>query len=1109
MRPLDPKSTVDASTEVERAHVRDERPVLPRLDEQRFVFGDERARGGIGKILEARDEVLGRRIAVKQLLRSDRPHESVRFVREALLTARLQHPAIVPIYDAGLRASGEPYYAMPLVPGGSLHAAIGAAGALDGRLALLPRVQAVVDAIAYAHGEGVVHRDLKPANVLVGEFGETVVIDWGLAKDTRAAAGEESGEGVPSSVDLPVDATQTGAVLGTPSYMAPEQARGEAVGARADVYAIGAILYHLLSGRVPYAGTTGGVLLGPPPPLESIEPGVPRDLVSIVTKAMARQPDRRYASARELAADLRRFATGQLVGARRYSLWALLRRWLGRHRVTVSITAALLTLLAVTAVVSASRVLYERDRAETENNRLRLLQGEALVDHDPTAAAAWLASYRVEPEARERAVALAARAAGAGVARWALTLPDESPMRVCLAPDGQHAVILGRSGAIWSFDLRAATRQRLGTLGALPSGCGFRADGRFFFSMARGAALTVGGLEGVAPWLPELPALASHVEWGDDGRLVATTTDGRVLLVDPVGRTVVAPAGLPAHAIRAVLARDGGSLFVGDAQGGVWQATLDGTPARLMQRLDGPAYSFALRRDGRALVLGTDRAAIVLDVATGTTTVRQIATTTGDPVHARPAGDGVMMISAVDQTVELWRPGADDAATTRFGDRAFWKTLVISADGERAAWTNVDGSLYVADLAQHVARAFIGHPSAVRSIDLTPDGRWMATAHGDRVRIFALGEPTRRAWQIPGGASAIHQVLRKRPGEILYAEEGGRRLVIFDTRTRTRRVVATLDEPARCSGSLPSGHEVAIGGERGAMSIVDLDSGVVRPLERLGSRCHVVQVLGDVLHAGDADLRTYAWDLATWKLTVHPPRDPSLSQLLPRIEKPGPRVAVLLESVALIVDTATDQLQALRVRGGLFFGGALSKDENSAVFGTSDGRLLHWRVGDAEPRELGRLDGLVTHMTFSRDGREVYAGAESGVVEAFSVQDGTRRPIGRHGARITAFTLSRSGARLASGDVTGEIRVFEPATGAALVLAGHEQTILWVAFVDDDLLVSMNYTGQLRLWPLTTSLFVPGDGPSLRAWLAELTTAQVTGAAGAVESPMTTLAALP
>ncbi|HEX7837891.1 MAG TPA: serine/threonine-protein kinase, partial [Kofleriaceae bacterium] len=157
--------------------------VLPMVDPIVFAIGDELARGGMGRITRARDRRLGRDVAIKEVLV---PYLRARFEREAMITARLQHPAIVPVYEAGTWPDGSAFYTMRLVSGGTLADAIARTHTLEERLALLPHVLAVTEALGYAHAHRIVHRDLKPGNVLVGEFGETVVIDWGLAKDVSA-----------------------------------------------------------------------------------------------------------------------------------------------------------------------------------------------------------------------------------------------------------------------------------------------------------------------------------------------------------------------------------------------------------------------------------------------------------------------------------------------------------------------------------------------------------------------------------------------------------------------------------------------------------------------------------------------------------------------------------------------------------------------------------------------------------------------------------------------------------------------------------------------------------------------------------------------------------
>jgi len=358
-------------------------PVLGEVNPDHYRVEGEFARGGMGRILLALDRRLGRRIALKELHAEAGPGAPRRFVREALVTARLQHPAIVPVYEAGYWPGGQPFYAMKLVEGRSLDALLRDAASLDSRLALLPHLIAVAEAVAYAHGQRVVHRDLKPANVLVGSFGETVVVDWGLARELgEGGKVEREADSAGGGEAAAPGQTVTGTVLGTPHYMPPEQARGLPVDERADVYALGAMLYFLLTGAPPHSGKSAAEALasaadGSFAPVERREPEAPPDLVAIVRKAMAPSPAERYPTAQELAADLRRFQTGQLVSAYRYSTRELLRRFVARHRAAV-IVASVLTAALVVAVVTGFVAVRRQARvAEAERDRARLAARKA------------------------------------------------------------------------------------------------------------------------------------------------------------------------------------------------------------------------------------------------------------------------------------------------------------------------------------------------------------------------------------------------------------------------------------------------------------------------------------------------------------------------------------------------------------------------------------------------------------------------------------------------------------------------------------------------------------------------------------------------------------
>ncbi len=408
-----PLSTTASASDVRTAHIVGD-VALPEIADGLYRTDHEIARGGMGKIVAAEDRRLGRSVALKVLLdRGDGFTGDAlgRFQREALITARLQHPGIVPVYEAGTWPSGEPFFAMKLVTGEPLDRVIAKLHTLEDRLALLPRIAAAADAIAYAHDHHIVHRDLKPANILIGEYGETVVIDWGLAKDLEAGDSPETENRIrrasqPAEREISEDEaprsstssgtetsnratlTVAGAVMGTPAYMAPEQARGEPVDQRADVFALGAMLYHLLAGVPPYNARTAteviaAAALGKVVPLAEREPGAPPDLVAIVERAMAQTPGERYPDATALAEELRRFLTGQLVSAHQYTTAQRISRWVRKHRAAVSIGALSIVAFAVFGTLAIRQIVHERDAAESARtlSDVRRQAAEHLIDN--------------------------------------------------------------------------------------------------------------------------------------------------------------------------------------------------------------------------------------------------------------------------------------------------------------------------------------------------------------------------------------------------------------------------------------------------------------------------------------------------------------------------------------------------------------------------------------------------------------------------------------------------------------------------------------------------------------------------------------------------------
>jgi serine/threonine protein kinase len=370
-----------------RGELKKDFPELITIDTDYYVVTGELAHGGMGRILSARDRRLGRPVAIKELLVGSRnAGVRARFERETRITARLQHPGIINVIEAGIWPDGEPFFAMKLVEGESLDQAVGRCTTSAERMALLSHVIAAVDAMAYAHDRGIIHRDLKPQNILVGKFGETVVIDWGLAKEL--SDGEAHQESLPHRPrQVSADGTLDGEVMGTPAFMPREQALGEQVDARADVYALGAILYYVLTGRPPFearnvAALHNAVIAESPPPLGKLVGGLPEDLQTIVGKAMAVDAADRYPGAGALATDLKHFQTGQLVSSHRYSQWQRLLRFVRRHRAAVAITVVSLILFVTSGTMAVRRIVREQHKAERDRGAAlsSRADAEALLD---------------------------------------------------------------------------------------------------------------------------------------------------------------------------------------------------------------------------------------------------------------------------------------------------------------------------------------------------------------------------------------------------------------------------------------------------------------------------------------------------------------------------------------------------------------------------------------------------------------------------------------------------------------------------------------------------------------------------------------------------------
>ncbi|MFT4625679.1 MAG: WD40 repeat protein [Myxococcota bacterium] len=360
-------------------------------DRERYVDGAELGVGGMGRVVSVHDGRLRRDVARKVVLPGLGRDAEARLAREAWVVAQLEHPGIVPVYDAGRAPDGTLFYTMRVIRGRSLRQRLVDADP-DARQRLLVHVKDAAHAIGYAHTLGVVHRDLKPDNVLIGEFGETQVVDWGLAR----TIGEDDWveRGVP---DEHRAHTVRGTVLGTPAYMSPEQATGAGADPRSDVWSMGVVLFEVLTGHPPFGGDSAPeVLTAVHSATVPDVPEAPAALDAILRRALERDPAQRYPTCRELADDLERFYAGKAVLAHRMSprerAMLALRPW----RLPIAAAAAALLTVAVVGSVGWSQTRAERDRArhaELEATRAATESAhhlaQALIGQAEVAQRAW------------------------------------------------------------------------------------------------------------------------------------------------------------------------------------------------------------------------------------------------------------------------------------------------------------------------------------------------------------------------------------------------------------------------------------------------------------------------------------------------------------------------------------------------------------------------------------------------------------------------------------------------------------------------------------------------------------------------------------------------
>jgi WD40 repeat protein len=928
-----------------------------------YLLLEEIARGGMGVVYRARQVTLNRVVALKMILAAGFASEAIvrRFRVEAEAAANLDHPGIVPIFEVG-EHDGHPYFSMGYVDGQSLAQAV-TDGPIDPREAARV-VRLVAEAVQYAHDRGVIHRDLKPANVLLDRGGTPRVTDFGLAK----LAGADS------------NLTATGDVMGTPGYMPPEQARGHAaeVGAAADVYSLGAVLYCLTTGRPPFQAATAAatlrqVLEHDPVAPRRLNPAVHRDLETITLKCLEKVPGRRYASAQVVADELARYLAGEPILARPTTTAESAVKWV-RRRPAV---AALAGLVAAVAILGSAGVLWQWRAAVAARDDAELRRSEA--DGRRRVAEQLQTALSAQKDAALRKLytsntrLMHQEWLAGNVARAEELLADCPP---------------ALRGWEWGYLLALCHSELLGLpCPAFPTAAGFTADGRSVF------ALTEDG-----------PMLLWDATTGEPRRATIAPAS-RALAFAPRGRRLVGLGDMP------------------DGRARLWDLALGavGGEPRILRLKAGPSDFATISRDGKTLALGThftrgpSGAVRLWDLERDETVeVPPVLNDWATALAFSPDGRR-LAVGTADGSVELWDVG-DARRRVRLPlppqtPARYVAALAFSPDGGRLAAACWDGTVKLWDVAARaLVRVVRGHASWARAVAFSPDGRLLASGGRDHIaRIWDVETGLERE-AFRGHMQSVVGVTFDADGRHLLTASDDWSCRLWEIQTGKppgetdpgparqpgggRRTPPDQSYPSHAAALAfrPDGRRLAAVGHNSQLWVVD-------PAARRVERVAQVPVTG---------------------LTADGPVTSLLARLsTPRDGRPDlGAVAYSPDGDALAVGT-----------------GGLNADVNGVV------SVIDARTGRARC-QTAPLGGPVSTLAFSPDGKTllVATGNEAAfrsakpTVGVYDAATGARlTSFTGHSAAVLDGAFSHDGRRAATIGFDGTLRVWDPNTGRELL----------------------------------------------------------------------------
>ena len=1059
-------------------------PEIP--DRYHFVGGKDHAilgRGGIGAVFLAMDHHVGREVAVKELLEGvggslgSTPVGSAagtvsaaaaRFLREARITGQLQHPNIVPVHEIGQRADGTLYYTMKVVRGQTLRRALKGCDDLAARLKYLGHVQDVCQAIAYAHHKGVIHRDIKPDNVMVGEFGETVVLDWGLAKTRGKQDLYKRRLSRQLSVVSEPEVTHTvcGSAIGTPAYMSPEQAAGdiEAIDEQSDVWSLGAVLYELLTGRPPFVGDTSLAVI------ESVKtealvpvrrrcPDAPPDLAAVADKALRRDKAQRYRSARQVADDIGAFQSGARVAAYEYNSWELLKRFIGKNIAVTALVGALLASLVFGSVViygAYKDAVRAEHRARVESRRAKAASAQA--EHNER-----LAHYNYALSMATRAQRhLATRnhlAARIYAAQSLVYNPynPHSPHRFSDPAKRAGPEAARRLARSHSVLYQATAHQRVTyrrTLWGHTSNVNdlrFSPDGRWLLSASwdstariwdPGNGRMVATLTSPAGTTDRLWAAA----FSPCGKTLATGGTGKVVQLWDLGkrRPTLALRGHLSTVHAVAFSPDGKVLASAseDRTVRLWRITRSGTTdtpgaadLRVLRGHEATVTGVAFSPDGQVVASASrDRTVRLWRVVDGSA-IRSLTGHEDRVWSVAFSPDGKTLASASwDKTVRLWRVTDGTLLSTLRGHQGPIYSvrfsadgrLVVSASGDHSVrlWSARDGQL-LSTVKNNDDWAF--------SAALSPDGKTLASGNGDKnIKIWRVRAP-KGVFRLRGHTDTVFSLACSPDGKTLASGSGDRTLGLW--RTADRRLLATLvghEGPVRFVAFSPDGKTLASASYDKTARLWD----VARKTLGFTLVGHVDRVYSLAFSPNGKHLATGSWD-------------------------------------------KTVRLWDARTGAGLSTSRAHSRRVWSVAFSPGGRTLLSagfdrmvWRYTGAsfeKKTAFHRSADQITSLCFSPDGKVVASASRDASIALREAATGkiVRRLLG-HDLWVNRVRFSPDGRTILSGSDDRTARLWDARTGHLLQTLRLSALGLGIAYCPDSRHLAVNDGRDILVYPVDT-----------------------------------------